>query len=121
MMSLCLAWQTDASTDADALDMFNAAMAAALVTMSAFAQTAPQPPTSLPSQIWTWEQVKNRFELNNTTLLAGKLNIDELKAQEITAHLRPNPRISPIRADGTQIAPATAYGRRSPEHSSRRV
>ncbi len=83
----------------------NAAMAAVLVTMSAFAQTAPQPATTPPSQIWTWEQVKDRFELNNTTLLAGKLNIDELKAQEITAHLRPNPDLT-LSADGTQIAPS---------------
>ncbi len=35
--------------------------------------------------------MKDRFEINNPTLLAGKLNIDELKAEEITAHLRPNP------------------------------
>lgn len=54
-------------------------------------------------QVWTWEQVKENFELSNTTLLAGKLNIDELKAQEITAHLRPNPDFT-LSADGTQIA-----------------
>ena len=53
----------------------------------------------------TWEQVKDRFEMNNATLLAGKLNIDELKAQEITAHLRPNPDFT-LSADGTQIAPS---------------
>jgi cobalt-zinc-cadmium efflux system outer membrane protein len=53
---------------------------------------------------WTWEQVRQRFELQNTTLLAGKLNIDELKADEITAHLRPNPTFT-LSADGTQIAP----------------
>ena len=39
----------------------------------------------------TWDQVRQRFEQNNPTLMAGKLNIDESKAQEITAHLRPNP------------------------------
>jgi len=33
------------------------------------------------------------------------LNIDELKAQEITAHLRPNPDFT-LSADGTQIAPS---------------
>jgi len=52
----------------------------------------------------TWEQVRQRFEQNNPTLLAGKLNIDESKAQEITAFLRPNPGLS-LLADGTQIAP----------------
>jgi cobalt-zinc-cadmium efflux system outer membrane protein len=46
-----------------------------------------------PPQAWTWEQVKDRLELNNPTLLAGKLNISELQAEEITAHLRPNPQL----------------------------
>jgi cobalt-zinc-cadmium efflux system outer membrane protein len=52
----------------------------------------------------TWEQVRNRFEANNPTLLADKLNIDESRAQEITAFLRPNPTFT-LTADGTQIAP----------------
>jgi cobalt-zinc-cadmium efflux system outer membrane protein len=38
--------------------------------------------------------VKNRFEMNNPTLLADQVNIDESKAQEITAYLRPNPDLS---------------------------
>lgn len=42
----------------------------------------------------TWDQVRQRFEQNNPTLMAGKLNIDESKAQEITANLRPNPSAS---------------------------
>jgi outer membrane protein, heavy metal efflux system len=46
------------------------------------------------SKSWTWEQIKDRFELDNPTLLAGKFNIDELKAEEITAHLRPNPDLA---------------------------
>jgi cobalt-zinc-cadmium efflux system outer membrane protein len=48
--------------------------------------------------------VKDRFELNNPTLLADKLNIDESKAQEITAFMRPNPDFT-LSIDGTQIAP----------------
>jgi outer membrane protein, heavy metal efflux system len=56
-------------------------------------------------QRWTWDVVKDHFELNNTALLASRLNIDELKAQEITAHLRPNPDFT-LSADGTQIAPS---------------
>ena len=59
---------------------------------------APQPPL-------TWEQVRDRFELFNPTLLADKLNIDESKAQEITADLRPNPEFG-LTVDGTQIAPS---------------
>jgi outer membrane protein, heavy metal efflux system len=58
-----------------------------------------------PAQIWSWDQVRDEFRLRNTTLLASKLNIDELKAQEITAHLRPNPDFT-LTADGTQITPS---------------
>jgi outer membrane protein, heavy metal efflux system len=76
--------------------------------VAAAPQTAPPaatPPQVSTPQVWTWNEVKHRFELNNTTLMAGKLNIDELKAQEITAHLRPNPDFT-LSADGTQIAPS---------------
>jgi outer membrane protein, heavy metal efflux system len=62
----------------------------------AAAQAAPQttPPTQSAPQAWTWEQVKDRLELNNPTLLAGKLNINELQADELTAHFRPNPQLT---------------------------
>jgi len=69
------------------------------------AQTASPTQPSPVTELWTWNQVKDRFELNNTTLQASRLNIDELKAQEITAHLRPNPDFT-LSADGTQIAPS---------------
>jgi cobalt-zinc-cadmium efflux system outer membrane protein len=68
---------------------------------------APQaaPPAKQPApQVWTWEQVKDRLLLNNPTLLADKLNIDESRAQEITAFLRPNPTLG-LSVDGTQITP----------------
>jgi len=52
----------------------------------------------------TWDEVRARFEANNPTLLADKVSIDESKAQEITAYLRPNPQLT-LSADGTQIAP----------------
>lgn len=54
---------------------------------------------------YTWQQIRDMFESSNPTLLAAKLNVDELKAQEITAHLRPNPDFT-LSADGTQIAPS---------------
>jgi cobalt-zinc-cadmium efflux system outer membrane protein len=57
-----------------------------LAGAAVMAQTAPAP--------LTWEQVRQRFEQNNPTLLAGQLNIDESKAEEITADLRPNPSLS---------------------------
>jgi cobalt-zinc-cadmium efflux system outer membrane protein len=50
--------------------------------------------SALAQQAFTWEQVRQRFEQNNPTLLAGKLNIEESKAQEITAYLRPNPSLA---------------------------
>ncbi|HZQ95014.1 MAG TPA: TolC family protein [Candidatus Sulfotelmatobacter sp.] len=64
-----------------------------------------QAPVSAPGEVWTWDQVKQRFEINNTTLIAGRLNIDELKAEEFTAHVRPNPDLT-ISSDGTQVAPS---------------
>ena len=76
-----------------------------LTVVCAGAVRAQTPARTSPPQIWTWDQVKERFELGNTTLLAAKLNIDELKAQEITAHLRPNPDFT-LTADGTQITPS---------------
>jgi len=42
----------------------------------------------------SWDQVRKRFEQNNPTLLAGQLNIEESKAQELTANMRPNPSLS---------------------------
>src|SRR3984893_13163057 len=79
---------------------------AVLVTGLASAQApqTAQPSRQCPPPAWTWQQVKDRFELNNPTLLADKLKIDESRAQEITAFLRPNPDFS-LSIDGTQIAP----------------
>jgi outer membrane protein, heavy metal efflux system len=42
----------------------------------------------------TWQQVKDKFEADNPNLRAGQLNIQESKANEITAFLRPNPDFS---------------------------
>jgi cobalt-zinc-cadmium efflux system outer membrane protein len=57
-----------------------------------------------PHEPWTWEQVKIQFDVNNPTLQADKLSIDESRAQEITAFLRPNPSFT-FSLDGTQITP----------------
>jgi len=67
------------------------------VAAVAVAQQNASPPASQPApalHAWTWDNVKDRFEQNNPTLLAGKLNIDELKADELTAHFRPNPNLA---------------------------
>jgi outer membrane protein, heavy metal efflux system len=55
-------------------------------------------------QALTWDEVKARFEASNPALKADADNVDEMKAEEITAFLRPNPQFS-VTADGTQIAP----------------
>jgi cobalt-zinc-cadmium efflux system outer membrane protein len=68
---------------------------------SGVSQSAPNPPAQQPL---TWEKIRAHFEASNPTLLADKLSIDESRAQEITAYLRPNPQFT-LTADGTQIAP----------------
>ena len=61
------------------------ALAAAVCFMNgAFAQ----------QKSFTWQELRDRFEAANPTLRAGQLNIDESKAQEITAYLRPNPDLT---------------------------
>jgi outer membrane protein, heavy metal efflux system len=58
----------------------------------------------LAQQSFTWQQIRDRFERNNPTLKAGQIGIDESKAEEVTAYLRPNPNFT-FSTDGTQIAP----------------
>ena len=53
----------------------------------------------------TWQQLEEKFHAANPTLLADQLNIDESRAEEITAYLRPNPDFN-LTVDGTQIAPS---------------
>ena len=52
----------------------------------------------------TWQEVRDKFESANPRLRAGQMGIDESRAQEITAFLRPNPNFT-LSTDGTQIAP----------------
>jgi outer membrane protein, heavy metal efflux system len=40
----------------------------------------------------TWQEIRTRFEVSNPTLQAGQIGIDESRAAEITAYLRPNPQ-----------------------------
>jgi cobalt-zinc-cadmium efflux system outer membrane protein len=55
-------------------------------------------------QALTWDQVKARFEASNPALKADADAVDEMRAEEITAYLRPNPQLS-LSTDSTQIAP----------------
>jgi cobalt-zinc-cadmium efflux system outer membrane protein len=47
--------------------------------------------------------VKAKFEAANPTLKADEINVQEMKDEEITAYLRPNPQFT-FSTDGTQIA-----------------
>jgi cobalt-zinc-cadmium efflux system outer membrane protein len=42
----------------------------------------------------TWQQIRDKFEAANPTLGAGRIGIDESRAQETTAFLRPNPSLT---------------------------
>jgi len=55
-------------------------------------------------QALTWDQVKAKFEQVNPALKADADNVDEMKAEEITAYLRPNPQFT-LSVDGNQAAP----------------
>ena len=59
--------------------------------------------TGLFGQTLTWPQIRTAFEAANPTLKAAQLNIDESRAAEITAYLRPNPDFS-LTADGLQVS-----------------
>lgn len=59
---------------------------------------------AMAQQPLSWDQVKTRFETNNPALKADALSVDEARAGEVTAKLRPNPQFT-LAADGTQIAP----------------
>jgi cobalt-zinc-cadmium efflux system outer membrane protein len=76
----------------------------------ASAQQSGQPPAPTPGRSLTWETVKDRFEQNNPTLLADKLSVDESKAQEITAHLRPNPQLGLLSDQITPFNVGPAHG-----------
>jgi cobalt-zinc-cadmium efflux system outer membrane protein len=63
--------------------LIRAILAGACLSCAALAQTP-----------FTWQQIKDKFEATNPTLKANRLNIDESRAAEITAYLRPNPSVT---------------------------
>ncbi|HEY1984560.1 MAG TPA: TolC family protein [Terracidiphilus sp.] len=52
----------------------------------------------------SWDQIKTKFQSQNPSLKADAIGVDEMRAQEITAFLRPNPQFT-LSSDGTQFAP----------------
>lgn len=71
----------------------NAILFVGLLPAAAFAQTT-----------LAWQQIKEKFVATNPTLKAAQLNIDESRAAEIQAYVRPNPEFT-LSADGTQLTP----------------
>jgi len=67
--------------------------------LSCSSTNTPTAPNAL-----TWEQLKAKFEAQNTDLKADQLGVDEAHAAEITAYLRPNPGFA-FSTDGTQLTP----------------
>jgi cobalt-zinc-cadmium efflux system outer membrane protein len=61
-------------------------------------------PGARAQQPLNWDQVKAKFETVNPALKADADNVDEMRAEEITAFLRPNPQFT-ISVDGNQAAP----------------
>src|SRR5579871_557591 len=53
-------------------------------------------PSADAQQALTWAQIRDKFGLANPTLIAGRIGIDESKADEITAYLRPNPEVTGV-------------------------
>jgi cobalt-zinc-cadmium efflux system outer membrane protein len=61
-------------------------------------------PALFAQQPLDWDQVRARFIASNPALKADADNVDEMKAEEITAFLRPNPQFN-FAVDGNQAAP----------------
>jgi cobalt-zinc-cadmium efflux system outer membrane protein len=51
---------------------------------------------SFAEQALTWREIRDKFIATNPTLLAARLGVEESKAQEITANLRPNPQLTAL-------------------------
>jgi cobalt-zinc-cadmium efflux system outer membrane protein len=60
-----------------------AALLSAALAESGFAQRA-----------LTWQEIRDKFEAANPSLRAGQIGIDESRASETTAFLRPNPNLA---------------------------
>ena len=61
-------------------------------------------PAARAQQPITWDEVRAKFEAANPALKADADNVDEMRAEEITAFLRPNPQFT-LSVDGNQAAP----------------
>src|SRR3979411_855690 len=58
----------------------------------------------------TWQEIRDKFEAANPSLRADQIGVEESRAQEITAYLRPNPNLA-LSVDGIQIVPSQGVWR----------
>ena len=72
------------------------------------------PTCAMAQKTLTWEQAKRELEASNPTLRAARIGIQESRADEITAYLRPNPdltllidQFSPLSMPDTPYRPLT--------------
>ena len=77
---------------------------AAVLLLACFAGTA------CAQKTLTWQEVRAEFQLANPTLHAGQIGIEESKAEEITAHLRPNPSLAILMDQLDPFPGGTAHG-----------
>ena len=67
-------------------------------------------PGLFAQRTYSWDELRERFRQTNPTLLADQIGIDESRAAEITAFLRPNPTLSVLLDQWTVFpTPNTAY------------
>jgi len=65
------------------------------IIVGAFLATVPAQ-SVFSQQALTWPELRDKFEAANPTLIAARIGIDESKASEITAFLRPNPNLTGV-------------------------
>jgi cobalt-zinc-cadmium efflux system outer membrane protein len=72
--------------------------------------------SGLAQKTLTWQEVRDEFEKSNPTVRAGQIGIDESRAEEVTAYLRPNPdltatidQINPFSTQPPPTGGANAY------------
>jgi len=50
--------------------------------------------SGLAQKALTWQEVRDKFQAANPSLRAGQIGVDESRAEETTAYLRPNPNLA---------------------------
>jgi cobalt-zinc-cadmium efflux system outer membrane protein len=70
------------------VEMFLKRMCCGIIAVLALSQTG------FAQRALTWEEVRAQFESSNPSLKAAQIGVDESRAEEITADLRPNPSLT---------------------------